>query len=59
MKENVRANNRGEWVRVPEETRRALYQAFMDKPLDEMRPVPGDLKALLRQAEAAVLRVEV
>ena len=59
VKENVRANNRGEWVRVPEETRRALYQAFMDKPLDEMRPVPGDLKALLRQAEAAVLRVEV
>lgn len=59
VRRNVEANRCGEWARDTREMGRALYQAFMDKPLEEMRPHGGDLKALLREAEAAVLQITI
>ena len=57
VRRNVEANRRGEWERDTQQTGKALYLAFMDKPLEEMRPHGGDLKALLKEAEAAVLQI--
>lgn len=57
VKRNVQANQRGTWARDFGETGKALYQAFMDKPLDEMRPQGGDFKALLREAEPVLMQI--
>ena len=49
--ENLRAGNRGEWEKPPQETADALFARFMDTPLCGMRsPCTGDLPAVLTRA---------
>ena len=57
---NLAAKNRGEWAWDLEEKKQALFDAFMAKPLAEMRPPKAhDLRAALREAAAAADAVEV
>lgn len=49
IQSQVEGQVRGLWTRNLHTTGEALFQAFMDKPLDEMRPEGGDIKALLHE----------
>ena len=60
VERNLTAGNRCEWVWDLDEKKQALYEAFMEKPLVEMRPPKdNDLRAMLRKAAAIVDGVEV
>ncbi len=60
VERNLAAGNRGEWKWDLDEKRRALYDAFMAKPLIEMRPPKeNDLKAVLRSAAEAADQIRL
>jgi hypothetical protein len=60
VERNLTAGNRCEWVWDLDEKKTALYDAFIEKPLAEMRPPKqNDLRAMLRKAAQIVDGVEV
>ena len=57
--DNVRAGNRGEWENPFGETEKALFNRFMETPLEDMKsPCRGDLKRILAEAADAISAIQ-